>query len=153
MELEFKARQTSKQTNIHTNKHRTLKLRCLQPPVKMERRVEWSNIICHEQTSNIFCNHFRVSATDIIQQVSSVTLNVSTRVTLQNNTLQSIKPFTILTMARSSHSLEWIQMSVIHCNIGSVNPQFHLFRRFRGSSVFMYYVCLHVCWTLVCLLN
>ena len=58
MELEFKARQTSKQINIHTNKHRTLKLRCLQPPVKMERRVEWSNIICHEQTSHIFCNHF-----------------------------------------------------------------------------------------------
>ena len=94
----MKARQTSKQTNIHANKHRTLKARCLQPQVKMERRVEWSNIICHEQTSNIFCNHFRVCATDIIHQVSSVTLNVSTRVTLQNNTLQSIKPFTILTM-------------------------------------------------------
>ena len=58
MELEFKARQTSKQTNIHTNKHRTLKLRCLQPPVKMECRVEWSNIIFHEQTCHIFCNHF-----------------------------------------------------------------------------------------------
>ena len=41
---------------------------------------------------------FRVCATDIIHQVSSVTLNVSTRVTLQNNTLQSIEPFTILTM-------------------------------------------------------
>ena len=58
MELEFKARQTSKQTNIHTNKHRTLKLRCLQPPVKMERRVESSNIIFHKQTCHIFCNHF-----------------------------------------------------------------------------------------------
>ena len=42
---------------------------------------------------------FRVCATDIIHKVSSVTLNVSTRVTLQNNTLQSIKPFTILIMA------------------------------------------------------
>ena len=64
----------------------------------MKRRVEWSNIISHEHTSHIFCNHFRVCATDIIHQVSSVTLNVSTRVTLQNNTLQSIEPFTILTM-------------------------------------------------------
>ena len=91
-------------------------------------RVEWYNIICHEQTSNIFCNHFRVSATDIIHQVSSVTLNVSTSVTLQTNTLQSIEPFTIHGSVSHicSHSLEWIQMSVIHCNIGSVNPPFHL---------------------------
>ena len=145
----MKARQTSKQTNIHANKHRTLKARCLQPQVKMERRVEWSNIICHEQTSNIFCNHFRVSATDIIHQVSSVTLNVSTSVTLQNNTLQSIEPFTIHVSENHicSHSLDWIQMSVIHCNIGSVKTPFHLCRRFRGSSVFKCNVCLYVCWS------
>ena len=36
----------------------------------------------------------RVSDTDIIYQVLSVTLNVNTNVTLQNNTLQSIEPFT-----------------------------------------------------------
>ena len=56
--MELKARQTSKQTNIYTNKHRTLKLRCLQPPVKIECQVEWSNIIFHKQTSYILCNHF-----------------------------------------------------------------------------------------------
>ena len=79
----------------------------------------------------------RVSATDIIHQVSSVTLNVSTSVTLQNNTLQSIEPFTFHVKESHicSHSLEWIQMSVIYCNIGSVNTPFHLCQRFRGSSV------------------
>ena len=36
----------------------------------------------------------RISATDIIHQMSSITLNISTSVTLHNNTLQSIEPFT-----------------------------------------------------------
>ena len=47
-------------------------------------------------------NDIRVCATDIIQQVLCVTLNVSTCVTLQNNTLQPIEPFTILTVARKA---------------------------------------------------
>ena len=91
----------------------------------------------------------RVSDTDIIHQVSSVTLNISTNVTLQNNPLQSIEPFTIHVSENHicSHSLDWIQMSVIHCNIGSVNTPFHLCRRFRGSSVFKCNVCLYVCWS------
>ena len=61
----------------------------------------------------------RVSATDIIHQVSSVTLNISTSVTLQNNTLQSIEPFTfhVTESHICSHSLEWIQMSVIYIAI------------------------------------
>ena len=84
--MELKARKTSKQTNIQTNKYRTLKMRCLKHPTKMEWRVEWSNIILQEQVSHIWCNHCRVCATVIIQQVSSVTLYVSTRVTSQNKT-------------------------------------------------------------------
>ena len=65
----------------------------------------------------------RVSDTDIIHQVSSVTLNVSTHVTLQKNILQSIEPFTILTMARKAtfgvntnvgHTLQyWISQPAI----------------------------------------
>ena len=50
----------------------------------------------------------RLSATDIIHKLSSVTLNVNTNVTLQNNTLQSIEPFTFHVKESHiySHSLE-----------------------------------------------
>ena len=61
----------------------------------------------------------RISATDIIHQMSSITLNISTSVTLHNNTLQSIEPFTfhVTESHICSHSLEWIQMSVIYIAI------------------------------------
>ena len=106
-------------------------------------RFKWSNIIFHEHTSNIFCNHFTCLWHWHNTQSVSVTLNVSTSVTLQNNTLQSIEPFTIHVSENHicSHSLDWIQMSVKHWNIGLVNTPFHLWRRFRGSSVFNWNVC------------
>ena len=61
----------------------------------------------------------RLSATDIIHKLSSVTLNVNTNVTLQNNTLQSIEPFTFHVKESHiyRHSLEWIQMLVIYIAI------------------------------------
>ena len=146
MELEFKARQTSKQTNIHTKKNWTLKLRCLQPPVEMKHQVEWSNIIFHKQTCHIFCNHLRVCATDIINQVSSVTHTqcqhpcyITEQYTIANRTFHDPDH------GSESHiwswSSEWIQILVLHCNIGQVNPLFPLCQRFWGTC----YICLYVC--------
>ena len=155
--MELEARQTSKQTNIHTKKNWTLKLRCLQPPVEMKRRVEWSNIISHEHTSHIFCNHFPCLCH--WHNTPSVKCHTQCQhpcyITEQHTTVD--RTFHDFDHDGSeshiwSHNSEWIQKSVIHCNIGSVNPPFHLCRRFRGISVFKYYVCLYVCWS-VCLIN
>ena len=77
-------------------------------------------ILLQTNKSLIFSvNNIRLSATDIIHKLSSVTLNVNTNVTLQNNTLQSIEPFTFHVKESHiySHSLEWIQMSVIYIAI------------------------------------
>ena len=66
-------------------------------------------ILLQTNKSLIFSvNNIRLSATDIIHKLSSVTINVNTNVTLQNNTLQLIEPFTFHVKESHiySHSLE-----------------------------------------------
>ena len=138
-------------TNKQTYQHGTLKMRCLQPPVKMEYQVEWYNIIFHKKTSHILCNHFPCLCH--WHNTPSVKCHTQCQhpcyITEQHTTAD--RTFHDFDRGSESHiwslSSESIQMSVIHCNIGSVNPLFHLCRRFRGTSVFEYYVCLYVCWS------
>ena len=89
----------------------------------MERRVEWSKFFFTKKPLIFHVTNFPCLCHISVTASVSVTLNVSTHVTLQNNTLQSIEPFTILTMARKAtfgvntnvgHTLQyWISQPAI----------------------------------------